>query len=124
MGLAAANTTDGETLLNVLYNVTYDGASGSIKFNEYGEVIGRYDYVQLDGETYTTFGKWQGTITLNDGEITLPDGSTWTISDNKATMNKNIQSEKATPGLGVLESLISLSLVILVTVAIRRKGKS
>lgn len=47
-GLAVANTTDGETLLKTLYKIKHDGASGSIEFNNLGEIIGRYDYVQLD----------------------------------------------------------------------------
>ena len=47
-GLAAAGTTDCDTLLSTLYNVTHDGASQKyIEFNALGEVYGRYAYVQL-----------------------------------------------------------------------------
>ena len=123
-GLSAANTTDGKTLLNALYNVTHDGASGLIEFNELGETIGRYEYVQLEGETFVTFGKWKGTAVLNDRETTLPDSSVWEIANNKATFKEKTQSEESTPGFTGLELLFSLSLITIVTVTIRRKKKS
>lgn len=125
-GLAAAKTVDGETLLNTLYGVTHDGVSGFIEFNELGEVIGRYEYVQLDDETYTVFGRWQDVATLDSGEITLSDGSIWTIADNKATCEEKAQpkTSSSTPGFGNPELLVALCLAAIVTVAIRRKRKS
>lgn len=124
-GLAAANSVDGETLLDALYGVTHNGASGFIEFNEYGEVIGRYEYVQLNGETYTNFGRWQDVATLDSGEITLSDGSIWTIADNKATCEEKVQSiATSTPGFRVLELLVAMCLAAIVTVTIRRKRKS
>jgi branched-chain amino acid transport system substrate-binding protein len=122
-GLAAANTTNGETLLKALYNVTHEGASGFIKFNELGEVIGRYDYVQLEGETYKTFGNWQATANLNNGDITLADGTRWSITNNYATHEEKVQSEKSTSGFAVLELLFSLCLMVIVTLTIRRRRK-
>lgn len=124
-GLAAANTLDGETLLDALYDVKHDGASGFIEFGELGEVIGRYEYVQLDGETYTTFGRWQDVATLDPGEITMQDGSVWTIADNKATCEEKVQPiTTSTPGFVNLELLVALCLVGIVTLTIRRKRKS
>jgi ABC-type branched-subunit amino acid transport system substrate-binding protein len=123
-GLAAANTTDGETLLNALYNITQDGASGMVRFNNLGEVIGRYEYVQLVGDSYMTFGNWEGTATLNSGEITLPDRSVWTIAENKATMKGPAQAQKESPGFGGHASLLILGLMFLIAVVIRRRKKS
>lgn len=116
-GLAVANTTDGEMLLNTLYNITHDGASGFIEFNELGEVIGRYEYVQLRGDTYKTFGIWQDTATLKAGEITLPGGSVWTIAESKATLKEKIETKEEVPGFGWIGALFAL-------VAIRRRWKS
>lgn len=123
-GLAAANTTDGEILLKSLYNVTFDGASGMIRFNDLGEVIGRYEYVQLEGETYTTFGKWQATADLNDGEITLPDNSVWTIADNKAALKESAVPEKESPDFEVSGLLFILGILSIVTAVMRRRQKS
>jgi branched-chain amino acid transport system substrate-binding protein len=123
-GLAAANTTDGKPLLNSLYKVTHDGASGMIRFNNLGEVIGRYEYVQLVGDSYTTFGNWEATATLNSGEITLPDKSVWTIAENKATLKEEGQAQKESPGFDVLPSLLILGLISMITVVIRRRKKS
>jgi len=124
-GLAAANTVDGETLLDALYGVTHDGASGFIEFGELGEVIGRYEYVQLNDETYTTFGRWQGVATLDSGEITMQDGSVWTIANNKATCEEKVQPiTTSTPGFVNPELLVALCLAGIVTLTIRRKRKS
>ncbi|MHA2293547.1 MAG: ABC transporter substrate-binding protein [Candidatus Hodarchaeales archaeon] len=73
-GIAAAGTTDGDTLLETLYNVTHDGASQFIKFNDLGEVNGRYEYVQLEGDVFNTFGEWQ-TIPYVETTVTLRDGT-------------------------------------------------
>jgi branched-chain amino acid transport system substrate-binding protein len=79
-GLAAAETTAGDPLLSALYNVTHEGASGSIEFNLQGEVHGQYDYVQLRDATFHLFGKWLGTSSFDTGTITLRDGSNWILS--------------------------------------------
>lgn len=122
-GLAAANTTDGETLLHALYNVTHDGASGMIRFNDLGEVIGRYEYVQLVGDSYTTFGNWQATATLEDGEITLSDTSVWTLAENKATLKEAVETRNESPGFGGPASLIILGLISIIIAVIRRRRK-
>lgn len=131
-GLAVANTTDGETLLKTLYKIKHDGASGSIEFNNLGEIIGRYDYVQLDGDTYKTFGKWKNDTTLDDGKITLPDNSVWTIANNKVSPSDKIKETitetaeektpipietKPTPGFIGIEVLS----LIAVMIAIRKR---
>ncbi|MFX1514450.1 MAG: ABC transporter substrate-binding protein [Promethearchaeota archaeon] len=92
-GLAAAGTTEGDSLLVALYDVTHEGASGSIKFNELGEVTGLYEYVQCQGEIFVPFGSWQDSATLNPVTITLPDDSVWNIIDNKATCVANCLDE-------------------------------
>ena len=78
-GLANAGTVDGDSLLTALYDVTLEGASGYIEFNDLGEVSGRYDYVQLIDQTFKSFGGWDGTPTYETGTFTLHDGSNWLI---------------------------------------------
>ncbi len=77
-GLAAAGTTDDDTLLSTLYNVTHDGASQKyIEFNALGEVYGRFAYMQLINQSFNSFGVWDGTPTLKTGTLSLNDGSSW-----------------------------------------------
>ena len=106
-GLAAANSIDGDNLLAALYDVTHDGASGYIRFNDLGEVVGRYNYVQLVDKTYTSFGQWQGTTTLKDGSLTLADGSVWTIVNNQVT-----------PTTGVVTVTVTVIETTIVTTAV------
>ena len=94
-GLAAAGTTDGDALLTALYTVTHEGATGTIEFNDLGEVIGRYDYVQLRDATFVKFGEYampsgatSTTSVLDDtSAFYLKDGSKWTIKDNVVLTN-------------------------------------
>ncbi|UCE12834.1 MAG: ABC transporter substrate-binding protein [Candidatus Heimdallarchaeota archaeon] len=118
-GLAAAGSVDGDELLDALYDVTLEGASGSVSFDEYGEVIGRYDYVQLVDETYTTFGEWQDGPTFIDGEITLADCSEWSIASNKITNTK----EGPCPAAPGFELLIAVFAVGVLVAIVGRKRK-
>ncbi|PWI49001.1 hypothetical protein CEE45_03540 [Candidatus Heimdallarchaeota archaeon B3_Heim] len=101
-GLAAAGTTEGDALLTALYAVTHEGATGTIKFNDLGEVTGRYDYVQLRDATYVKFGEYaipsgatSATSILNDASaFYLKDESEWSIANNVVTnIKKGIHGE-------------------------------
>lgn len=124
-GLAAANSVVGDELLDTLYDITYDGASGFIQFNDLGEVVGRYDYVQLQDETYVSFGRWglppeggQGTAMMDDGkDVWLADNSQWTIKDNK--MSPVVPEFM----IGPLDVICSLGLAAVMTWIIRRKRR-
>jgi branched-chain amino acid transport system substrate-binding protein len=118
-GLAAAGSVDGDDLLDALYDVTIEGASGSLSFDQYGEVIGRYDYVQLEDETYTTFGEWQDGTTFVDGELTLADCSEWSIKDDKITNTKEGPCAAA-PGFELLVAIFAIGALV---VTIHRKRK-
>lgn len=129
-GLAAANTVDGDALLAILYPLEHDGASGKIRFNELGEVQGRFDYVQLQDETYVSFGEWGlppgatiATATLTDTSLTLADGSEWEIAGNKVTMTKEPEAERGIPGFRALEVIFALSLLGVAFKMIRRKRR-
>lgn len=126
-GLAAAATTDGDDLLDALYDVTHEGATGNIKFNNLGEVIGRYDYVQLQDSTYKSFGEYSipsgssiATAVLNDGTITLADESEWDIEDNVVTNTKKGVHETAAPGFEIIGLILSMGILV-VTLRKRRK---
>ncbi len=108
-GFAAAGTIDGGTLLDALYNVKHEGASGSIEFNDLGEVVGPYDYVQCNGENFDKFGKWQGSVTLIPGTMTLQDNSEWERKDNKATCIKNCLGATSTISTSELTTPIPTS---------------
>ncbi len=138
-GLAAANTVDGDALLAALYPLEHDGSSGYIRFNELGEVVGRYDFVQLVGTSYTSFGEWglppgaaMGAPTFIDTSLLLADGTGWTIADNKVTMVgppvTTITTQTVTTvvpefGTGILKLLFSLGLAGITTTIIRRKRR-
>lgn len=131
-GLAAANTTDGDPLLATLYNITHEGASGSIKFNDLGEVVGRYDYVQFVDQTFTTFGEWQDDPTYTAGTMILQDGTQWTRTATTITKTADLTSwemyqeeleEEDSPGFTGLEVLLLLGLIGAGVVILRRKGE-
>jgi len=118
-GLFAADTTEGDALLTALYAVTHEGASGSIKFDALGEVVGRYDFVQLVDKTYTTFGEWKETSTFVDGSLTLQDGSEWEIKNDIITNTKGPGT--GAPGFEILSAIFSIGLLIIVVRRKRRK---
>lgn len=122
-GLAAANTTDGDDLLDALYDITHEGASGSVSFNAIGEVVGRYDYVQLEDTTFTTFGEWQDGETYVAGTMTLQDGSEWTRTTTTITKTSEDTSDEDSPGFTGLEVLLILGLVGLGFAITRRKER-
>ena len=119
-GLADANTTDGDSLLASLYNVTHEGASGDIEFNDLGEVYGRYDYVQLIDQTYESFGGWHAIPTFKTGTLTLSDGSSWLIVNNKITpkhpftirdpisISSNTELNTSFPGIGTIDDPVRI----------------
>ncbi len=127
-GLAAANTTDGDALKTALYAVTHEGATGSIKFSDLGEVVGRYDYVQLKDSTFTAFGEYaipSGSTTaaavLDDGTITLADSSEWSIASNVVTNTKTgVHEGGPVPGFELLVFILAMGTLV-VTVRKRRK---
>ncbi|PWI46476.1 hypothetical protein CEE45_16620 [Candidatus Heimdallarchaeota archaeon B3_Heim] len=126
-GLAAAGTTDGDALLTALYAVTHEGATGNIKFNELGEVIGRYDYVQLRDDTYFKFGEYaipSGATSaigvLDDAsEFELVNGSIWSIANNVATFVRWDPVDTA-PGFELLAAALAIGILV-ITVKKRRK---
>ncbi|MFQ5980850.1 MAG: ABC transporter substrate-binding protein [Candidatus Heimdallarchaeota archaeon] len=132
-GLAAANTTDGDALLAALYDVTFEGASGSIAFDDIGEVIGRYDFVQFADETFTSFGEWQNGSTYDTGTMILQDGSQWTRTATTITKTADLASwemyqeaideDEDSPGFTGLEVLLFLGLVGVGFVITRRKER-
>lgn len=132
-GLAAANTTDGDALLAALYDVTFEGASGSIAFDDVGEVIGRYDFVQFADETFTSFGEWQNGSTYNTGTMILQDGTQWTRTATTITKTADLTSwemyqealdeDEDSPGFTGLEVLLFLGLVGLGFAITRRKER-
>jgi len=145
-GLAAANSVDGDELLAALYEIEHDGSSGYIRFNELGEVVGRYDYVQLVGTTYTSFGQWDlppggatGTAILTDSTLILADSSGWIIADNviteigmpkttvtmETTATATVTTATTVPefGTGILKVIISLGLTGITMKMVRRKRK-
>ena len=81
-GIQAAGTTEGDALMAAMYDVTFDGAAGYIAFNDLGELSGRFDYVQLVGTTYTSFGEWNGTgFGLTSATLNLPGDETFVPTD-------------------------------------------
>ncbi len=83
-GIAVAGTvdhTETPTLLNALYNVSFTGASGAIKFNSKGEVNGRFDYVTLIDNNYKTFGKWNGTTYFYTTNVTLSNNNVYSLNN-------------------------------------------
>ena len=109
-GLAAAGTTDTTTLLNALYNVTFTGAGGVVKFNSKGEVNGRYDYVTLNNATYTTFGKWDGTPSFSQATLTLPNSQLYTLTSN---MYKGGNTGGGIPGFEFVALLLGVGVLVI-----------
>ncbi len=95
-GLAAANSVDGDILLAAMYEVTHNGASREIIFNDLGEVVSQYNYVQLSGTSFIPFGTYklqsggaQATPILDNlNNLTLADGSELMIENNAITQLK------------------------------------
>jgi len=120
-GLAAAGSTDGDLLLAALYDVEHDGATGHIEFNSLGEVIGRYDYVQLRGDTFVSFGEYSipsgqsvATAVLeDDADFKLADGSEWTIADNVVTNTKEGSRGGAAPGFEILIGIFGMGILVI-----------
>ena len=86
-GIAAADTvahdaTSAQILLDALYKVSFTGAGGVVKFNSRGEVDGRYDYVTLNGNTFSTFGTWQGTRSFSWQQMILTNGRVYDLDSN------------------------------------------
>lgn len=120
-GLAAANDIDGDLLLAALYDVEHDGATGHIEFNSLGEVIGRYDYVQLRGDTFVSFGEYSipsgqtvATAVLgNDANFVLADGSEWTIASNVVTNTKKGSHGGTAPGFEILIGIFGMGILVI-----------
>jgi branched-chain amino acid transport system substrate-binding protein len=118
MGLADANTLDTDTLLASLYDVSFTGAGGVIKFNNLGETNGRFDYVTLVGDSYTSFGQWSGSPTYSVSSIDLAGNQTWSISGTTATCESGCVSASSIPGF---ESFIFFAAIIPIVLIKRRK---
>ncbi len=127
-GLAAAETTDGDALKTALYAVEHDGATGHIKFSNLGEVVGRYDYVQLKDDTYVKFGEYSiptgstsPTAVLDDASaFYLKDESEWSISNNVVTNVKEGIHGQVAPGFELLAALFTIG-ILAISVKKRRK---
>ena len=126
-GLAAAGTTEGDALLTALYAIEHDGATGSIEFSGIGEVVGRYDYVQLQDDTFVKFGEYSlaagatvADLSLDDAaEFTLVNGSVWSIANDEATFLR-YDPVGGAPGFEMLVAALSIG-VLAITVKKRRK---
>ena len=71
------DVTNGQELLNYLYQTDFTGATGPIKFNENGDRIGVYDMVNLKGDAFEIVGTWDVNNGLQvTGTIVWPGGST------------------------------------------------
>ncbi|MHA1444762.1 MAG: ABC transporter substrate-binding protein, partial [Candidatus Hodarchaeales archaeon] len=127
-GLAAAGTTEGDALKTALYAVTHEGATGNIEFNDLGEVIGRYDYVQLRDATYVKFGEYSipsgatsATAVLDDASaFYLKDESEWSIASNVVTNVEEGIHGKVSPGFELLAAALAMGILV-ITVKKRRK---
>ncbi|MHA1967250.1 MAG: ABC transporter substrate-binding protein [Candidatus Hodarchaeales archaeon] len=127
-GLAAAASVDGDDLLAALYDVTHEGATGTIEFNDLGEVIGRYDYVQLRGDTFVKFGEYAipsggGAATAildNAAAFYLKDESEWSISGNVVTNVTEGIHGKVSPGFEILGLIFAMGILV-ITLKKRRK---
>jgi ABC-type branched-subunit amino acid transport system substrate-binding protein len=85
MGLVdACDLTDSDATLAAMYDVEFVGAGGSVKFNAAGEVNGRFDFVQLVGETYSTWGTWEGSATVSVSSLTLANSQTVNFGTSSA----------------------------------------
>ncbi len=127
-GLAAAGTTEGDALKAALYDVTHEGATGFIEFNNLGEVIGRYDYVQLRDAIYVKFGEYAipagggaATAVLDDtSAFYLKDESEWSISNNVVTNVKEGIHGKVASGFELLAVVLSIGVL---TIFIKKRKK-
>ncbi len=117
---------NGTALLDALYDVEFDGATGHIKFNSLGEVDGKYTVVQLQNDEYKTLGTWDNVngLDITVSSVTLPGGSVWTVSNNKFTCSENCTSEESFPGFGILEFLVAVFSTVTLIEVFRRKRKS
>ena len=132
-GIAAADTVahdqaSSDALLTALYNVSFVGAGGTVKFNSLGEVNGRFDYVTLNGGDYSTFGTWEGTPTFTAMNITLPGNAYYALSSNSyvkttppsstststtgGSSSNTSSSKTTTPGFEFIALLFSVGTLI------------
>jgi branched-chain amino acid transport system substrate-binding protein len=117
--LAAAKSTDGDAVIEELMKTDHEGASGRIKFNALGELNGRFGYVTLEGDTYKTFGVWEGTGTGNATAVptlTLPDGTTESVSGLKfpAKYDYVPAADGATPGFTIISLFGAFAVIVLI----------
>ena len=117
---------NGTALLEALYDVEFDGATGRIKFNDLGEVDGKYTIVQLQGDNYETLGSWDSVngLDITVTQITLPGDSVWTYSNGKFTCTENCVAGQVSPGFGLAEFLVAVFSSLVMIEIIRRKRKS
>ena len=114
-GIAAADTVDhtqSDKLLTALYNVSFTGASGVISFNSKGELNGRFDYVTLVGDSYSTFGTWElGSLpTFTMKTLVLPGGQTL-VQGFRGTTGT---SSAASPGFEYLALLLGIGAYVVI----------
>jgi ABC-type branched-subunit amino acid transport system substrate-binding protein len=108
------------TLLDALYTVTHAGAGGAIAFDAIGEVVGRYDLVNLEEATFTTIGEWQESLTFSASEVTLPGGTVYTLSGSTATCTTNCEKAAGVPGFELVGVLFGIFAVTVVTIKRKR----
>ncbi len=116
---------NGTALLEALYDVEFDGATGHIKFNSNGEVDGKYTIVQLQGDEYKTLGTWDNFngLDFSVSTITLPGGTVWTFSNGKFTCD-NCTEQEASPSFGAIEFLVAIFTSLVLAEVFRRKRKT
>ncbi|MCE7735885.1 MAG: ABC transporter substrate-binding protein [Candidatus Heimdallarchaeota archaeon] len=79
---AGTDPEDGELLLSELQGLSFDGATGTVSFDENGDRLGVYDIVNLVDGVFVVVGTWDVMNGMDlTGTIIWPDGSTDTPAD-------------------------------------------
>lgn len=79
---AGIDPTNGELLLKELQNLSFDGATGPISFDENGDRLGVYEIVNLVDGVFEVVGTWDVINGMQlTGTIIWPDGGTKTPAD-------------------------------------------
>lgn len=79
---AGTDPEDGALLLAELKDLTFDGATGPVSFDENGDRLGVYDIINLVDGVFVVVGTWDIPNGMQlTGTITWPDGGTKTPAD-------------------------------------------
>jgi ABC-type branched-subunit amino acid transport system substrate-binding protein len=101
----SATPAEADELLDVLYNVTHEGAGSFIEFNSLGETSNKWAYLTLIGTNFQTIGNWQTEPTFTTRAVTLPGGTQWVLTGNRFTQT----TERLPIAIDGNDELISLA---------------